>query len=97
MTPKRSQENANDKIVLLVLRLPVAAARANVEEGDILFIVSFFLFFGFFLHRYGHGYEIFCVAASPDGSLLASACKVCISSVIKRAKSTSTMRREKKP
>ncbi|KAJ7377041.1 Elongator subunit elp2 [Desmophyllum pertusum] len=25
--------------------------------------------------KYGHGYEIFCVAASPDGSLLASACK----------------------
>ncbi|XP_078357797.1 elongator complex protein 2-like isoform X6 [Oculina patagonica] len=24
---------------------------------------------------YGHGYEIFCVASSPDGSLLASACK----------------------
>ncbi|XP_073239641.1 elongator complex protein 2-like [Porites lutea] len=24
---------------------------------------------------YGHGYEIFCVASSPDGKLLASACK----------------------
>ena len=30
-----------------------------------------------FLCRYGHGFEIFCEAASPDGSLLASACKVC--------------------
>lgn len=24
---------------------------------------------------YGHGYEVFALAASPDGSLLASACK----------------------
>ncbi|XP_047504367.1 elongator complex protein 2 isoform X1 [Pieris napi] len=24
---------------------------------------------------YGHGYEVYCVAGSPDGSLLASACK----------------------
>ena len=24
---------------------------------------------------YGHGYELFCVAASPDGRLVASACK----------------------
>ena len=50
---------------------------ANVEGSSILLIVSF----ARFLHRYGHGYEIFCVASSPDGSLLASACKVCISSV----------------
>ena len=34
--------------------------------------------FPFRLYRYGHGYEIFCVASSPDGKLLASACKVCI-------------------
>ena len=63
----------------LVLRLRVAAARANVEESDIFFIVSFAL--SIFLPRYGHGYELFSVASSPDGSLLASACKVCISSV----------------
>ena len=66
------------------------------------FCVSFrlpfpFVFF-FFLHRYGHGYEIFCVASSPDGSLLASACKVCISNFfsLQRAKSTSTVCRGKK-
>ena len=62
-----------------ILSLFVAAACANVEESDILFIVSFAI--SFFLPRYGHGYELFCVASSPDGSLLASACKVCISSV----------------
>ena len=50
-----------------------------MEESDIFFIVSFAL--SIFLPRYGHGYELFSVASSPDGSLLASACKVCISSV----------------
>ena len=25
---------------------------------------------------YGHGYEVFCVASSPDGKYIASACKV---------------------
>ena len=66
------------------------------------FCVSFRLPFPFvvvfFLHRYGHGYEIFCVASSPDGSLLASACKVCISNFfsLQRAKSTSTVCRGKK-
>ena len=25
---------------------------------------------------YGHGYEIYCAAASPDGRYVASACKV---------------------
>ena len=46
----------------------------------VIFCLSFRLSFPF-LHRYGHGYELFCVASNPDGSLLASACKVCISCV----------------
>ena len=25
---------------------------------------------------YGHGYEVFCVASSPDGKYVASTCKV---------------------
>ena len=29
-----------------------------------------------YLYRYGHGYELYCVSASPDGKLIASACKV---------------------
>ena len=71
------------------------------KTSDISCIVSFALsicLFVFFLHRYGHGYEIFCVASSPDGSLLASACKVCISNFfsLQRAKSTSTVCRGKK-
>lgn len=49
-----------------------------MEVSDILLIVSFAIFV---LFRYGHGYEIFCVASNPDGSLLASACKVRVSSV----------------
>lgn len=27
---------------------------------------------------YGHGYEVFCVASSPDGKYVASACKVTV-------------------
>ena len=29
-----------------------------------------------FLSRYGHGYELYAVAASPQGNLIASTCKV---------------------
>ena len=28
---------------------------------------------------YGHGYEIFSLASDPQGKILASACKVCVS------------------
>ena len=48
----------------------------NCMRANCLNDKSVAFFVNILYYRYGHGYELYCVAGSPDGKMVASACKV---------------------